>query len=159
MARTARSGPVEPQIAPFLSLWALSHAGGRPLRRPPLAAANLWRLAITSSSSLRSRRNCANIFGKSMFILDCLPCAVSSRAMLCASKLHGAQHNPPHGTKLAVMFACVRDECVLGLVFLLPGHMDQVIEACEVRVLINNRLCLLVLQFHEFMVHSGEIAY
>jgi hypothetical protein len=45
---------------------------------------------------------------------------------------------------LAVMFACVRDECVFCPVLYLPGHVDQVIEASKVRVVIDNCLRLLV---------------
>jgi len=37
--------------------------------------------------------------------------------------------------------------------------MDQVIKACEVRVFIESRLGLLVVQFHKFMTRSKKITH
>ena len=46
---------------------------------------------------------------------------------------------------LAVMFAGVRDESIFCLVLYLPGHLDQVIEAGKVGIVIDKRLRLLIL--------------
>ena len=57
------------------------------------------------------------------------------------------------------MFVYVRNECVFCVIFFLPGHMDQVVEAGEVGVLIDNRVRLLVLKFNEFMARSREVTH
>jgi hypothetical protein len=65
-----------------------------------------------------------------------------------------------HGVLLlALVFVYVRDECVFCRILFLPGHMNQVVEAGEVGVLIDNRLRLLVLQRHEFVAGKRELTY